>query len=193
MKKIKPKIYILPGWGHQIKDRYYTKLIKNTSSKYQYEPLPFKTRNPKRSLGEDTSIQNILERLESKIQSPAECDIIFGFSIGALIAYLLATKIKFKKLIVGSISPIIGPDFKIYKKEDLVDFNTKQQMELSKLKYVPLATKNVTVMYGEKEDKILKNRSKKLGNRRGYKLKIVKDGDHLFDEKYMNAVVSEIS
>jgi hypothetical protein len=188
MTKIKPRLYILPGWGHRATDINYRKLIGAASKKYRFVPLKIATRNRKYSMGSEKSIDAILEKISNQIIKPYSNDTILGFSIGALQAYLLARKLKFKQAVLCSLSPILGDDLLFYKKKDLTDLSPIQYREMKKLQYPRLATKKVVLFYGEKEHSVVKNRTKKLGRRKGYRVIEIKKTDHDFNSVYTKAV-----
>ena len=139
-------------------------------------------------MGNEKSIDKILGKIEKQIKKPYSNDTIIGFSIGALQAYLLARKIKFNKLILCSISPILGQDLLLWKKKDLIDISPIQYKEMKKLPYPPLATKKIMLFYGGKEHPIVKNRVKKLGERKGYRVIEIKNAAHDFNDIYIKAV-----
>lgn len=88
---MKTKIYLIPGMGENCKMVRYKKLAEALTLK-GFEVVPI---NPDwyRPISEQTF--------------PTEKDaIIFGFSMGAVLAYLVAEKYPCKKLILASISPI---------------------------------------------------------------------------------------
>lgn len=185
---MKPKVYILPGWGDRVTDPNYKRIIKYASAKYDFVPLKVATRNRKYSFGSDKSIYEILDNIEKQIIKPCSEDVLLGFSVGALEAFLISRRLKFGKLILCSMSPILGKDLLLYKQKEIKDISSLQYKELRELDYSKLKTENVTVFYGSKEYEPLKNRSKTLGKRKGYKLAEIEGGEHELDEVYFRVL-----
>ena len=182
MTKLKPKIYILPGWGDRITDSNYQKLIYIAKKNYNFIPLRIATRNRKYSLGSDKSLSEIIEKIEKQIIEPSENDTILGFSIGALQSYLLAQRLRFKRVILYSISSVLGEDLISYpKRETLRIFSPSQHKEIFKKKYSKM--KNAVLLYGEKEPEILKKRSRWIG-----RFVEIRGADHVLDDVYINTL-----
>lgn len=93
-----------------------------------------------------------------------------------------------KHAIICSISPIFGSDLLTFPPKKNPDLSLLQYKEMSKMRYLPLATKRVTVFYGEKEYYILKNRSIKLGKRKGYRTIKVRGADHELNQTYIEEI-----
>jgi len=88
---MKKTIYIIPGLGENcnlIRYKMLSEALKNKG----YEVIPV---NP-----------NWYRPLSEQVFSVRKNSIIFGFSFGAIIAYLIAKKYQCKKVIFASISPI---------------------------------------------------------------------------------------
>ena len=182
MARAKPKLYILPGWGHRITDKNYQKLIAIAEKKYKFVPLRIATRNRKYALGNAKSLHQIIKNITRQIALPSSDDVIFGFSIGALQAYLVARKLKFNKIILCSISSVLENDLQTYSKsEALKIFSPLQCREMRGVRYYKL--KNSILLYGEKESEITQTRSKSLG-----KIVEIKEGDHVLDNAYINTI-----
>ncbi len=184
----KPRFYILPGWGHRITDRNYRKLISIVSKKYLFTPLALSTRNRKYSLGGPEPVSTILKKIEEQIAKPCGRDVILGFSVGALQAYLLARRLDFKHAILCSLSPVLGKDILLYRKKELSDFSLVQRREMKKMNYPPLATKKVTLLYGGKEHITVKNRAKRLSKRKGWRAIEIRNADHDLGDAYLKGI-----
>jgi len=187
MKKNRPKLYILPGWGDRTTDPAYRRII-SWASKYEFVPLRFATRNRKHALGSTKSLTEIVADLRNQIGTNTSHDMIFGFSIGALLAYLLAQKILFGKVIICSISPTLGPDLKTYPLKEVRKAFPAHYKEMGKMGYSKLASKNVVLLYGEKEQAILKKRSIKIAKRQRFKFVEIKGGEHILNNAYLGAI-----
>lgn len=150
--------------------------------------LKVSTRNRKYSLGSAKSISAIVKEIENQIPTPCSRDTILGFSIGALQAYLVARRLGFTHAILCSLSPVLGKDLSLYRKKELSDFSPIQLREMKNMNYPPLATKRVTLLYGEKEYVAVKNRAKKLAKRNGYRALEIKNADHDLDNTYLEGI-----
>ena len=168
------KLYILTGWGERLSDGNYRALISAVQNKCEIVPLKIVTRNPKFCLGVKP-LRMILDSLEKQIKDP---HTIVGFSDGALLAYLIAPKVKPKRLILCSLPPMIS--------KDLVDhkFLTREQIkELSAMNYPDYPTE---VFYGSEEDKNLKRVNKKLGGIE------IKNANHKLEGEYLDTIIKKI-
>lgn len=85
------KIYIIPGFGEDCFEPQYKKLIKALEKK-GYE-----------AVGINPNWYKPITEQTFQIEPEA---MLFGFSFGAVIAYLIARKYPCKKLILASFSPI---------------------------------------------------------------------------------------
>ena len=190
MENIRPKIYILPGWGDRLTDKAYKQIIAFAIAKgYKYLPIRVASRNRKFALGSNKSIKEIIRGIESQILQPAQNDIILGFSIGALMAYIIAEHIKFKYVILCSLSAVIGNELKGYDRVDVERiFSASQLREMAKMKYGSLKPNRAILLYGENESKILKNLSNKVGRRKGNSVIEIKAGEHELNQKYLKAL-----
>lgn len=186
--KNKLKLYILPGWGDRVTDPNYQRIIKHASKKYDFVPLKVATRNRKYAFGSDKSIYEILDNIEKQIIKPCSEDILLGFSVGALEAFLISRKLKFGKLILCSMSPILGKDILLYNKNEIKDISLQQYKELQKIGYMKIKSKSVVLFYGSKEHEFVKNRSKVLGKRNGYKAIEIEGATHDLNEVYFNVL-----
>lgn len=189
MTKIKRKLYILPEWGGRLTDKNYRKLISIARSKrYEIVPVKISTRNRKYSLGSKESLAKITQKIKEQIIKPCSNDTLFGFSIGALQAYQVARYLNIGHVILCSISPILGSDLLSYPKNEVTDLSLSQYKEMSKMNYATLVSKKISLLYGDKESEILKNRCIRLGTRKRYTAIEIKNAGHILDEIYLRAV-----
>lgn len=175
MKNKIKNLYILPGWGERVTDKNYRQLI-SACPNFKFCPLKFTTRNPKFAFGVKP-IGEILSSLEKQIKNP---HTIIGFSVGAILAYLLLNRKSFinTRFIICSLSPLLGNDLKDKK------FLTKEQIrELKAFSYFPT---DATILYGNQEPKELKERNKKLGGVE------IKNAGHKLEGEYLDAVIKKI-
>lgn len=173
MKNKIKNLYILPGWGERVTDKNYRRLI-SACPNFKFCPLKFTTRNPKFAFGVKP-IGEIFSSLEKQIKNP---HTIIGFSAGALLAYLIAPRVKPTRLVLCSLPPLVG---KISDKK----FLTKIQIsELSSLEY---STYPATIFYGSRERADLKKINKKLGGIE------IKNAEHKLEGKYLDVVIKKIN
>lgn len=190
MKNIKPKLYILLGWGEKITQRNYQSIIKSVSSKFTVVPITLPLFDREYVFTKKSLFGVYLSKANKQIKKPAQTDVILGFSIGALIAYKLATKIKFKKAVICSISPILEKDLNLYPPKEVVRaFTTKQIKELNKTSY-DTSISPISIVYGSLEGKECIKRSKALNeiNKNLSFLKSVRGSKHRLDGDYLNFV-----
>ena len=174
MKNKTKKLYILTGWGERLMDKNYQALISAVRNRYEVIPLKIVTRNPKFCLGVKP-LRDILNSLEKQIKEP---HTIIGFSDGALLAYLIAPRVKPKRLILCSLPPMIGKDLTDHK------FLTNEQIsELSAMGYPKYPA---TIFYGSKEIEKLKKVSKKLGGIE------IPNAVHKLEREYLDVVTKKI-
>src|SRR3989338_11164280 len=106
------KLYIIPAYEETIKNRGYGPVISEAKKRgYKIVVLNLQIKN--------RLIDDLVDKALKIIRKDTK-SVIFGFSIGALIAYCISTKIKINKAIFCSISPVLGNDilkhFKINQK-----------------------------------------------------------------------------
>ena len=185
----KNKFYIIPGWGERLTDKNYRQLIRAVSPKYEVVPLRVQTRNRKYSLGSEASFFGVAKKISDQMPVSTDRDVLLGFSIGALLAYQIARYRKFKNIILCSLPPLFGNDIFQFSKKEISDLALGQQKEMSKLKYFPLLTKNVTIFWGEKEAEAVQLRGRQLALRKGWKSFIVKKAGHKLGGEYLDKLL----
>ena len=140
-------------------------------------------------------LKKYAEKLD-KLNISSKDVYLLGFSYGALIAFLAATKISVKGLILCSLSPFF--------KEDLPKLLPKNSSTLQVIRYQAFASlhskklaqklkaKSVCMLYGEKESATLIERSKKtfraISAKKKYLFAIQKTYHAISDKKYINAI-----
>ncbi len=185
MKSIKPKFYIIPGWGGKIHSRSYQSLIRSVKGRYVVVPVELSLTDKQYLFGKNRQFSEILKKAKQQIKKGSSKDAIFGFSIGALIAYKLATKIKFKQVIICSISPILDEDLSLYPPKEVVKIFTPEQVkELNKIKYGKPKGKTA-IFYGTLESKECIERSKRLPSDI---VTPIKNTKHSLTSNYLKAV-----
>ncbi len=183
------KFYVIPAYGETARNKKYKQLITEAERR-KYEVIVLNLQIKGKLLSSLTK-QGI-----EKIGTDTNC-VIFGFSIGALIAYNISTIIPVKKIILASTSPALGPDIKNLWKKMIKDFSKKTVEELKKLHYKKSLAKEIVFLYGDKErghEDYLIERTKKLYKTyRGKKeLVVVKDTNHELASDYIKEIIKRI-
>jgi len=158
--------YIIPGYGQKKKD--YNWLISEAKKKYDVKFLDLRLKN-----------DSLSELSKTKIEPNS---IVFGFSVGALIAYKLKTPVS--KGIYCSMSDILGSDAKKVFKHLVSFFGKETAEELQKMRYGRPKAKKVFLFCGDKE---MSKRSDKLG-----KVRVIKNTGHKFTKNYKRAILDII-
>jgi hypothetical protein len=83
---------------------------------------------------------------------------------------------------------MLGRDLSVFSKKEVSDLSSAQYDDMSRMKYLPLATKKVSILYGEKEDNSVKNRSVKLSQRIGYRIIEVPEARHELTALYVQEI-----
>jgi hypothetical protein len=160
--KMNKKIYIIPGW-------------KETSRRKQYQSLARSVR----SEGYDVVFKNVdwNKKLSQQIFEIEKDSVLFGFSLGALLARLIAQESKCDLVIFASMTPLRhfqgGPQEKI-----LVDVVGKKLVNDVKENLKPRIKSRSVSMYGDKE------------NEKGDV--IVSNTDHEISDNYINKIIEII-
>ena len=182
---MKQKIYYIPGWGETKNFKYSKKIIQALEKNGEVIPIKYiskKGTNPSRN------IEMILEQ----IKKPTKNDILIGFSVGALYAYIISTQIKFKKVIICSIPPVLEKDLDVFsKKEVSFLFSKKEIEEFHKIKYAKPKSPAIFIC-GEKENKETIEKTKWLAKKFKSKSIIVKNTDHNLNNKYIKTILDNL-
>lgn len=180
------KVYFIPGWGETKKFKYSDKLIKAIRKGYRVIPIDYVSKR-------GTTLSKNIELILKQIKKPTSKDILIGFSMGALFAYILSTRMKFKKVIICSISPVLENDLDIYPKKEISKiFSPTEIKELRRLKYTE--PKNVsTYMCGDKEKKETIDKTRWLAKKFKGNLIIVKNTKHELGDKYIKQIMAQLS
>lgn len=152
-------LYIIPGWEDTGKEKGYQKLGKIAEEK-GYEVIYKKI--------------DWTKPLSSQIFNIPKESILFGFSLGAILAWLIAQKQQAKHLILASMTPHYSfTDSEI--KQALIDLAGEKFIDdiITNLNMKHLADQQ-TIMYGNKESEQADI--------------IVSDTDHELTDNYINEV-----
>jgi esterase/lipase len=185
---MKQRIFFIPGLGENAKLRYSKEFINQNKDHYTIVPilLPY---NEGYIVGKNNSLVDLVNDAKKQISQYKirKEDIIVGFSMGALIAYMISTKIKFQKVLICSITAILGEDTHFFTEVEKKYFSNKQLKELAKLKYKkPISP--VIYFSASKESKEMTQRPKKLHEKYGGLYISVGRWPHSFSGKYIEVV-----
>ena len=189
-------VFLIPGFRHKITQKGY-RLLKKQLVKDGFCVVPIAI-----PWSGSTIVDNMecfLEQYKKKLKNlgvESKEVYVLGFSYGALIAFLAATKISVQGLILCSLSPFF--------KEDLPRKLPKNSSALQAIRYEIFATlhskklakkikaKSICMLYGEKESAALIKRSKKtfqqVASKKKYLFAIQKTQHNISDKKYINAI-----
>ena len=161
---MKSNFYIISGWRDNTGRAPYQKIFEIATQK-GYKVIKV---NPEWD-----------EPLSSQVFSTTKNDVIFGFSMGAILACMVGKKYPYKKLILASMTPVLDlskPTLRILGKQIAED--------CKKFRYGGV---KATYFYGAEEiDKSL-NRMRKLG----IKIKVVPDTCHQLNAEYIERIAKE--
>ncbi len=129
------KFYIIPGYGETTRRKEY-QLLKKIAQRKGYSVIP---KNPNWK-------QPITEQI-----FPVESDaILFGFSMGAILAYAIALEYPCKKIILASMTPSDFFSSPLLKQA----LGSKMVKDLKKIDFKKKKSKTKLIrLYGEKEVK----------------------------------------
>jgi hypothetical protein len=160
---MKKKFYIIPGWGETCRRRQYQDLGKAVIKK-GYEPVFIKV--------------DWKNKISEQIFSVEKASVVFGFSLGALLARLVAQKNECELLIFASMTPL--RHFKGGEQEkmlvDVVGNNFVNDVKKN-LKNKIKAKRNILI-YGDKE-----------GEKGDF---IIKNTDHEISKNYIKKILELI-
>lgn len=187
-------VFIIPGFGHKPTNKGYGQVSKLLKSE-GYSPISVAIPWKESTITDNTNF--FLKEYTKKLSKIGKkSDVYFlGFSYGALIAFLAATEISVKGLILCSLSPTFKEDLP----KQLPSASTlskKRHENFSKLHAKVLArkikAKNVMMLYGSKESSKLIHRVSNtfddiptLGK---YLFSIKKTDHNIADKKYISAI-----
>lgn len=185
----KKTIFIIPGFKHTPRQNAY-KTIAKTLKKQGYFPIivPIQWKNTTVSQNTEVFLQQF-KKLRRKEK------YILGFSFGAMIALLAATKVSVSGLILCSLSPYFQEDLK--KMPELIaSLGIQRYEDFIKLKSGHIAhqvkAKKTVFLYGAKEEKAVIHRVKKtyaaISSKRKYLLPIEKTDHDITHPHYIDSI-----
>ncbi|OGH84918.1 MAG: hypothetical protein A2493_00390 [Candidatus Magasanikbacteria bacterium RIFOXYC12_FULL_33_11] len=183
-------IYIIPGFGQNTKMKGYTELIKFFKTK-KFKVVPIKI------TWKHKVMSDYVTEFQTQLIHKKEDDVyLFGFSFGAMIAFISADKIKPKDLLLASLSPYFKEDLKYNRpawskylgKKRMKDFENFSFNKLSKI-----INCKTFLFAGEKEVKELfrtvNDAHKKLNKS---ELVIIKNAEHDISKKEYIGELKEV-
>lgn len=188
----KKVIFIIPGFRQQATSLAYTRLAKMLRSE-GYSPILVKIPWKNSTISENTEF--FLKRFKKNEDIKK---YILGFSYGAMIAFLAATKVKTSGLILCSLSPYFKEDVSKIKNRGISSLMQERYKDFSKLHCESLAkkikTKQVVMLYGTLEARSLIRRvTETFGKIEGKNKKLIsirKTEHNIGDKKYLQVIHS---
>jgi pimeloyl-ACP methyl ester carboxylesterase len=181
------KIYIIPGFGENKKDKPYLELIKFFESK-NFEVIFYE---PKWSRN---TIEKWLNDFEEVLKNDtADNSMVFGFSFGALIAVLSTKTHKFSKLILCSLSPYFSDNIKLLPALAEKYLGKRRMIAFEKQDFPKDIKIPVIFLVGSKEKELFPNDSKKYYDlwQGSKKFILVSDAEHdISNQNYISAIKS---
>ena len=185
---MKKRIFFIPGLGETARLKHSQEFIDLVKREYEVVSiiLPY---DKQFIFGRNSLFSDLVYKIKKEVLShkPKSSDIIVGFSLGALFAYVLATEIKFKKALICSISAVLGEDTKLFTKTEMKFFTKEQLKELPKLKYKKPITE-IIYFSASKEMNEMTQRPKKLHELYGGLNVSIGKWGHKFSGPYIKAV-----
>lgn len=129
--------YIIPGWSESSKYKIYQSLAR-AAEKEGYKVVFYEI--------------DWNKTLSSQLFPVQKNSIIFGFSLGAIFARLIAQKYECKKLILASMTPLYSFKDKKIKKALIELLNKKFVEDISKNLRTKHRAGSQVIIYGDRED-----------------------------------------
>lgn len=189
-------VFIIPGFRHKIGQKAY-RLLKQRLKNEGFIVAPIAVPWKGSTIADNTEffLKKYNEKL-AKLKISSKNVYFLGFSYGALIAFLAATKISVKGLVLCSLSPFFKEDLPKTLPKNISGLEEKRFAEFAKLRVKTLTkkikAKSVCVLYGENESKRVIKRSKStfssLLSKKKYLFSVQKTDHTISDKKYINAI-----
>ncbi len=182
MKKI---IYIIPGFIENTKTKSYQKIIKNFQDcNFQVIPIKISWKNK-------VMTDYVADFYTQLIHKNNNDVYIFGFSFGAVIAFIAASNIKPKKIILCSLSPYFREDLKYIEKSWMKIMGKNRINDFKNFSFDNLSEKincETLLILGEKENKQVYRRTEDANKKiKKSKLFIFPGAKHNISQKeYIN-------
>ena len=183
-------IFVIPGFRQSIKSKAYIQLAKVLRSEgYTPKLVSISWKN-------STITQNTEYFLKKYKSVKHTHKYILGFSYGAMIAFLAATKVSSKGIVLCSLSPYFRDDVSNVHTSAVSTLTTQRYADFLSLKSEVLAkkikTKNVLMLYGTQEARSLilrvKNTFEELPSKNKHLISIKKTDHNIGDKKYLHSI-----
>jgi len=174
-------VYIIPGFTEKVNLKGYQQIIKFFKSK-NFKVIPIKIS------WQYKVMSNYVDEFFSQLSHQQNDEVyLFGFSFGAMIAFISAVKIKPKILFLCSLSPYFNEDLKSLKKSWKNRIGKKRMEDLKKFSFNKLV-KNINcktiLVAGKNEGKELDTRVNDAHNKiKKSELIIIDDVKHEISQK----------
>lgn len=169
-------LYIIPALGDTGKEDCYNQIATD----YKILNLQVK-KNKKFSL-----------LIEKAIKVLKPNDVVFGFSMGALIAYCATTIVPVKKAIFASISPYLENDYLVIREPYPIKFDREfGKIFINDIKnkaYLPSKAKELYILYGQEEHVLVLRRSRNLSKLNQCRLIEIPKTGHELTERYIKQI-----
>lgn len=183
-------IFIIPGFQHLPTNNAYKK-IATMLQKEGYFPIPITIPWNKATISESTEF---FVKEYKKVKTKEK--YILGFSFGAMIAFLAATKVNASGLILCSLSPYFKEDVANGKKRLISKITKARYKDFSTLHCSSLAkkikTKQILMLYGAKETKSLIRRVtetfEQISSTQKYLIPIFETDHDIGDKRYLQKI-----
>lgn len=186
-------VFIVPGYRHKPTNKGYRE-IRKLLKKEGYSPISVAIPWKKSTISENTEffLKKYKDIVAKKQIKPRQIYIL-GFSFGAMIAFLAATKISVKGLILCSLSPYFKEDLSKNKPTRLTVLQEKRWKDFSSFRNSNLSekikAKRIFMLYGTKESRSLIKRVtatfKKVSAQKKYLFPILNTQHDIADKKYL--------
>ncbi|MBI4080314.1 MAG: hypothetical protein HY430_00920 [Candidatus Levybacteria bacterium] len=183
-------VYIIPGFKQRTSGKAYKEIAAILKSE-GYHPILITIPWKKTSISENTAY--FLKEYKKVL---AKKEYILGFSFGAMIAFLAATKVNTTGLILCSLSPYFQEDLEKMKKNPAAQITRRRYKDFSKLHCSSLAKRvkagQIHMLYGAKEAKTLIKRVTEtyghLSSTDKYLIPIEKTTHDIGDKRYLTKI-----
>jgi len=186
-------VYVIPGFHGSVKLKRYQRII-NGFKESGFRVVPIKiTWNYK------VMSDYVAEFLGQLVHNDDDEVYVFGFSLGAMIAFITSDKIKPTKLILGSLSPYFKEDLPYLKKSWKRYIGKRRMEDLKNFAFNNLIGKSyqykTSFLVGEAEDKtVIKRVTQAHKKFKKSELIIVKGAKHnVSDDNYQKAIFKVIA
>jgi esterase/lipase len=181
-------VYIIPGFHGSAKMIRYKRIIA------EFRKRGFKTSPIKITWDRRVMSDYVAEFLKQIHHNKNDKVYIFGFSLGAMIAFIVAKQVKPKALVLCSLSPFFEEDLRFVKKSWKKYLGKNRLKDFEKFSFEKIAKRNkkykAYLLVGEKEDKTLSQKVKKAHQALcKSEVVIIKNAKHnIKDSKYLREI-----